>query len=445
MRLSDVLSGVFAVLVGMSARAPAFVQNDRDRGNRQEDAQHVTEQATRYTLTVSPSQEQSAKSDQEIKVNQTGDDQQARSGAADNGKVLFKLTDPDSQTLMNAAAGEWKAAEEANSQPGAFWPWTNGRDGLYWLANAHDRFSGMSLVPADDALRSHLKLPKDQGLLVTALDAHAPAAQAGVSQNDVLLKLGDSPLGKPEDLEAGLKAAGEKPIVLLIYHDGSARKITIQPLIHVSFGPVPAQSAPQEFWIGVSVANVEPALRAQLRIPADKGLLIGEVYKDSPAEKAGVKANDILLSFDGKPLSDQKKLVDLVQANGAKTITVELLHEGKPREDVQVTPERRKSARITDANKQLHAYQWNFARPGVLLNQTNPYQVQLHELSTLKDRLNQQESKDANAALSERLNDLDAEIKKLRRALEELSRASKATANLNEAIEMLKKRSNDKR
>ena len=46
---------------------------------------------------------------------------------------------------------------------------------------------------------------------MTSLAANAPAAQAGIQQNDVLLKLGDTPLAKAEDLEEGLKAAGEKP------------------------------------------------------------------------------------------------------------------------------------------------------------------------------------------------------------------------------------------
>ena len=64
----------------------------------------------------------------------------------------------------------------------------------------------MGMSPADDALRAHLSLPKDQGLIVTSLAPNAPAAQAGVQQNDVLLTLGDTPLAKAEDLEESLKA-----------------------------------------------------------------------------------------------------------------------------------------------------------------------------------------------------------------------------------------------
>ncbi len=311
----------------------------------------------------------------------------------------------------------------------------------------------MSLVPVDDALRSHLKLAKDEGLLVTAIDPSSPAAQAGLHQNDVLLKLGDSPLSTPVHLEAALKAAADKPVVLHLYRDGRAREIQVQPRIEVSFGPAAVQPSVPQFWIGVSVADVEPALRAQLRLPADKGLLVNQVFKDSPADKAGLKVNDILLSIGGKPLADQKKLIELVQATGERTINVEVLHEGKPRGDLQITPERRKLTQVSeltevnDWTKQFQTYRWNVVRPGVVV-QTNPYQLQLQDLSALnftQDRSKDNQSKDPTAALSKRLDDLDAEIKKLRKALEQIGGAPKAAAELNQIIELLKKRSADKK
>lgn len=373
------------------------------------------------------------------------------------------------------AIAAWVKANQGARAQGQTEPsarWVRSKDALAWFSFQSDRSSGIDLVPVDDALRSHLKLPKDQGLLVTRIDPHSPAAQAGLHQNDVLLKLGDAPLSTRLHLEAGLKAAGDKPVVLLFYRDGSARKIQVLPQIQVTFGPVPVQPQAPQFWIGVSVADVEPALRAQLRLPTNKGLLVNEVFKDSPADKAGLKVNDILLAFNGTPLSDQRKLVELVQANGEKTITVELLHEGKPRGDVEITPERPKMTSGVINVLPLTEYSWRgenvaFVRPGVVLDQTNPNQIQFLELNdlnsnvesklkdqvqllqdlarTLESKLKDQQAKDPNAALSKRLDDLDAEIKKLRKALEELSKAPKATEELQQAIELLKKQSADKK
>ena len=73
------------------------------------------------------------------------------------------------------------------------------------------------------------------------------------------------------------------------------------------------QPAPPEFWIGVSVSTVEPALRAHLKIPADQGLIATEVIAESPAAKAELKVNDILLTMAGKPLRDQASLVEMIR------------------------------------------------------------------------------------------------------------------------------------
>ncbi|MGO9462630.1 MAG: PDZ domain-containing protein [Isosphaeraceae bacterium] len=409
MRLSLVRCGVFAILVGLSQLPPARAQDDNSRGNRRQDTEQLAERLNQFAFLLQPGQEPSAKPD--------------------------------------------KGYYYPHGQLGALWARTPNAGALDLLAHHQNPYWGMSLVPVDDALRSHLKLAKDEGLLVTAIDPSSPAAQAGLHQNDVLLKLGDSPLSTPVHLEAALKAAADKPVVLHLYRDGRAREIQVQPRIEVSFGPAAVQPSVPQFWIGVSVADVEPALRAQLRLPADKGLLVNQVFKDSPADKAGLKVNDILLSIGGKPLADQKKLIELVQATGERTINVEVLHEGKPRGDLQITPERRKLTQVSeltevnDWTKQFQTYRWNVVRPGVVV-QTNPYQLQLQDLSALnftQDRSKDNQSKDPTAALSKRLDDLDAEIKKLRKALEQIGGAPKAAAELNQIIELLKKRSADKK
>ena len=107
----------------------------------------------------------------------------------------------------------------------------------------------------------------------------------------------------------------------------------------MTMGPV--QPEPPAFWIGISVSPLEPALRAQLKLPENQGLLATDVVKDSPAAKADVKVHDILLSLNGKRLDSQEKLVELVQSSGDKSIPLELIREGKP-QTILVTPQRRK-------------------------------------------------------------------------------------------------------
>jgi serine protease Do len=278
---------------------------------------------------------------------------------------------------------------------------------------------GMTLTPADDALRAHLKLPGDQGLIVTALDFHSPAAQAGIEQNDILLTLDNTALAKPADLEDNLKAAGDKPVSLKLLRGGKNLAIQVQPRVQVGLGPV--QPQPPAFWIGASVSPIEPALRSQLKLPENEGLLATEVFKDSPAAKADIKVHDILTKLAGKPLDSQEKLVELVQANGGKTISLEFFREGKTRA-TEVTPQPRKNGQGKGhANNGFYTAQ--FVRPGAMIHFAPLRPADRQDLIITNQSNAPAQPSSGDAGISKRLDELDAEIKQLRKAIEELSKA----------------------
>lgn len=56
-------------------------------------------------------------------------------------------------------------------------------------------------------------------------------------------------------------------------------------------------------WMGVTIAERDEALR-RYNVRLDKGLLLVHVWAGSPAEAAGLKAGDILLRLDGRPVDD---------------------------------------------------------------------------------------------------------------------------------------------
>jgi serine protease Do len=83
-------------------------------------------------------------------------------------------------------------------------------------------------------------------------------------------------------------------------------------------------------WLGVTVQPVTPDLAKSFGMKNDRGALISEVMKDSPAEKAGFKAGDIILEFDGKTITDMHELPRLAAVTpvGKKTV-VKILRNGK--------------------------------------------------------------------------------------------------------------------
>ena len=65
-------------------------------------------------------------------------------------------------------------------------------------------------------------------------------------------------------------------------------------------------------WIGVSIQSVTPELAQTFGLNEAKGALVAEVYKGGPAEKGGLKAGDVIVTFDGKNVKSSNDLPRLV-------------------------------------------------------------------------------------------------------------------------------------
>jgi serine protease Do len=82
--------------------------------------------------------------------------------------------------------------------------------------------------------------------------------------------------------------------------------------------------------LGVSIQEVTRELADQFHLPANKGALISQVSKDSPAEKAGLKAGDVVVRFNGRAVTDTGQLRNMVAsaAPGSKASIV-VIRNGK--------------------------------------------------------------------------------------------------------------------
>lgn len=61
-------------------------------------------------------------------------------------------------------------------------------------------------------------------------------------------------------------------------------------------------------WLGVSIKDLTPDEAKVLRLEGEKGALIAEVVKGGPAEKGGLRKNDLVLMFNGKKTPDASAL-----------------------------------------------------------------------------------------------------------------------------------------
>jgi serine protease Do len=91
-------------------------------------------------------------------------------------------------------------------------------------------------------------------------------------------------------------------------------------------------------WLGITIADINPEIQNKFKLGASKGVFVNEIYPGTPAADAGIKPGDIILSFDGNPISDVKSLQRLVASTKiGNKVGMEILRGGeKTRLDVTI-------------------------------------------------------------------------------------------------------------
>lgn len=83
-------------------------------------------------------------------------------------------------------------------------------------------------------------------------------------------------------------------------------------------------------WLGVTIQNVDEAAAKALGLKKAEGVLIGNVLEGQPADKAGIKAGDVIISIDDEAMLDSDQLLRKVAlVNPGTKIKVGLWRDGK--------------------------------------------------------------------------------------------------------------------
>jgi serine protease Do len=89
---------------------------------------------------------------------------------------------------------------------------------------------GIAVEPVTAELARQLQLkPGEQGVVVAEIDPNGPAADAGLSQGDVIEQVNRQPVRTQADVVAALQRAGSRPVLLLVNHRGTSIFVTVRP------------------------------------------------------------------------------------------------------------------------------------------------------------------------------------------------------------------------
>ena len=184
-----------------------------------------------------------------------------------------------------------------------------------------------------------------KGVLVAKVNEGTPGAKAGLQEGDVITAFNGQTVAKSNELQGLVGSAPVGSAVkLTLLREGKAISLNakldeLKPTSGADASDSSDNSpiAPSSNALGLRLTPLTPTLKNQLGLTAKSGLVILDVKKDSPAERAGLQRGDVVERVGQKPVTsvadftakvnailqrqseDSKSVALLVNRKGEKT------------------------------------------------------------------------------------------------------------------------------
>ncbi len=198
-------------------------------------------------------------------------------------------------------------------------------------------YIGVEAQPLTGATAKAMHVPENGGALLAGIRPNGPAAAAGLEPGDVVQAVNGQKIANPKDLALNVAAvAPGQEAHLTVLHDGKTRDIAIK------VGQMPDDrqaaadegAAPKGPRIGLALAPLSPELRERLDVPdGTKGAVIRGVEPGSPAEMAGLRAGDVIVSVDRQKIDSPAEAVKAIRGaiDGQNaSLALRVLRHGTP-------------------------------------------------------------------------------------------------------------------
>ena len=294
---------------------------------------------------------------------------------------------------------------------------------------------GIGITELTDELRDELAIGDDiTGIVVTDVYDDSPAEEAGFREDDVVISV-DGETG--DDLSDFVELIRSREpgdeVEVKIYRDGKMKTLSatlgeredtftwrgieglealeglkgLSALEHIVIPEIPEIDIGVSGWgrrgrLGVYIEDVSGDLAEYFEIPGGEGVLVEDVVEDSPAEKAGIKAGDIIYKIDGREICCTEELVKAIdKMEPDAEVPIVIIRKGKQLTVNAVVPE-------SEYEKAMEAYK-------------------IH-IDDLGDKDLFIRALDSKGLSEDEKAELKAELKELRKELEELRQELKELA-----------------
>jgi len=239
-------------------------------------------------------------------------------------------------------ASEWQ--EKFQNGPNVF---VSADEGSGWL--------GVEIDEVTPERAKDLKLPATRGVIVRDVEPDSPAAKSGLKENDVILQYDDQPVeGTVQFRRLVRETPPGRTVELVISRDGRTQNLSVELADRNAFYEKQMQGRMRDFGkpfalatpnltfnmpdmffnsrtplLGVNAEDLSGQLGGYFGAPDNSGVLVREVRPGTPADKAGLKAGDVIIKVDDKPVKSVADLREELRAKSdQKTVNLGVLRKG---------------------------------------------------------------------------------------------------------------------
>ncbi len=250
--------------------------------------------------------------------------------------------------------------------PGGF-AQTARHDANQMVLQKDSSYLGIGVQDVDSDRAKALKLKEERGAEITSVDPDTPAFKAGVKPGDVVLAYNGTPVQGTEQLQRMVRETpAGRTVKLDLWRNGAALTLTATVGqrkglwmeapggdVNVVMAPMPPMPPMPPLSMPRIIAIMPTALLGIEGEPLNQepqfaefmgvkdGVLVKAVSRNSAADRAGIKAGDVIVRIDDTHVSNSGDITSILRAaHGKRTYTVTVVR-GKKEMPLPVTIEER--------------------------------------------------------------------------------------------------------
>jgi serine protease Do len=275
--------------------------------------------------------------------------------------------------VISLLLGNTYAAQSGPVAPSSPQTWVFSSDG----DEGGESWLGVSIDDVTADRLSALKLKEEKGAEVTMVDQDAPAGKAGLQEHDVILSVNGTPVESAAQLRRMIRETPPGRVITLgLSRNGQPLSVKVQlasrekefsmygpnsksfevhvPEVHVPEIHIPEIDIPSITMVmatasvrsGLTVENITPQLGEFFGVRNGNGVLVRNVEKGSRAEKAGLRAGDVIVKVNGQFVHDTSDFTHAVHSRNGNSINMMVMRDRKEQNLNLVLPEHKDTGEL---------------------------------------------------------------------------------------------------